>query len=218
MKKAQKTVIIILIVLLLCSTTILYTAAKGNYGNSIDLETVIKAQKVVAELHIPTEEDNNALDFSRDGIIDLVDVVLCQKYIAQIIDDPYLPNPNNPYFPELKPLTESEILEIKEAWLLFYELNGEASDLSMKRFYGNYNEAVAVANIFYSDSPALPMVWQYEIAGYTFNFADSNEGIIIYVNGVFMDMQDAYEKNILSETDISAIHYYHTSGKFVGID
>ena len=52
------------------------------------------------------------------------------------------------------------------------------------------------------------MVWEQEVAGFTFRYGDG-QSINIWNNGEFLSLLQAYEQNILTTQDIRNIHYYH---------
>ena len=101
---------------------------------------------------------------------------------------------------------------IKSAWNAAYSKHGdfrwfEEGNMSYDgaRHYGTYN---GYAVIFVPPFNAAATYGKEEVAGYVFNFGSAFQ-LLVYRNGRFTDLKDAYKAGKLTKEDIGEIYEYH---------
>lgn len=134
------------------------------------------------------------------------------------IKDIYTPSP-------LVPLTAEQELKIKQDYLDCRRKEVEntknegeydnltVDDVMLDKYFGTYNECSAILIDLNCDILTEGYTSEY-VAGYRFDYVCGTT-TMVYRNGEFMAMREAYSKGLLSKKDIQDIHYYHTTRYFV---
>lgn len=130
----------------------------------------------------------------------------------------YIPTP-------LVPLTTEQELKIKQDYLEYRrnevkntKNDGEydnliVDDVMLENYFGTYNDCYVMLIELNCDILLDGYRSEY-VAGYRFDYVCGTT-TMVYRNGEFTAMRDAYSEGLLSEKDIKDIHYYHTTEYFV---
>ena len=84
----------------------------------------------------------------------------------------------------------------------YWMQNLDAEHVSVREYYGEYENGVLVAMIDAGDYTANE--WSEKIAGYSFAYGDGNRLTVLY-DGKFYTLPEAYEKEYLTKENISEI-------------
>lgn len=123
-----------------------------------------------------------------------------------------------PALPALKPLTATQIAEIKQAWLSIELQNKNkfvktVGDLWIPGYYGTYDNAIVIEDIQYKAQISTCQVTYYKIAGYDFVSYNGLDYLSVYKNSKFYGLSYAYDHGIVSKRAIADIWYYRETGK-----
>jgi len=114
---------------------------------------------------------------------------------------------------ELQGLSESTMRQIKHD-LLYFE-HGEnippdvtVDNIRIDYYFGTYNNHIVFARLGYIDA-----ISSIIIAGYEFTFPTSGTFMFAWRNGQIFDIQEAFQKGLLSRNNIRTMHKLHSRGQ-----
>lgn len=98
--------------------------------------------------------------------------------------------------------------QIKQDYLeKLNDSNITIEDIYIYRYFGIYNESVAVIMALYGISPP-PSIDEIVVEGFEFSF-NTGRHISIWKSNVFYSLQNAYDESILIIDDLEKIHDLH---------
>jgi ABC-type phosphate/phosphonate transport system substrate-binding protein len=79
-------------------------------------------------------------------------------------------------------------------------------NISIDRYYGTYNSSVALmmSNVYEEHQH---IQWEEKVAGYVFAYSDGNR-ILVWNDGMFYKLPQAYEQGFLTKQDVERIFSY----------
>jgi len=175
-----------------------------------DMSDVLDILKTIAKMHTPTVARSYQLDFEKDNKITIKDALEVLKSIAKMRETLTLID-TGVSEGAMKPLLKREELMIKQDYLkFFYTLpnNYNVDGVKIIRYFGNYNgNVVLIINDDYSGSAGW--VEKVKIAEYEFIFPDITESIVVYNDGVFYELKQAYNQGLLTNDEIRDIYFWY---------
>ena len=112
----------------------------------------------------------------------------------------------------------SEKLQDRFAKEYLKSLKREGKDkpeVGIEYWYGSFGD-VAFLTPFIGDTAWITVICTDQVAGYNFVYPNPN-AIIVWTNGKFLSMNEAYDKKIITEEMVSTIHEIHTTKKFIKV-
>ena len=86
-------------------------------------------------------------------------------------------------------------------------------DFQIDHYFGTYNDSLALM-VRRRDSSFPDVVWEEEVAGVIFHY-NSGQSILVWHDGAFYSLPNAYEQGLLTAENIRAIHIQHQRAFFI---
>ncbi len=112
----------------------------------------------------------------------------------------------------------SEMLQAKFEKEYVKYMNYDSKDrpyVSIEYWYGSFGD-VAFLTPHIGDNILPDMICNDQVAGYNFVYPNTN-AIIVWTNGKFLSMNEAYDKKIITEEMVSTIHEIHTKKLYIEV-
>ena len=150
------------------------------------------------------------------GAIAVVAVVaMCVLMLCSYLDSPDIP-PDNDENGIAQP-SERFIEQIEEDYRDYRE-SDDQNEVYISQYYGVYNGNCVPLVIGLRGDGFFCQLVNQEIAGSNFWFADTSEVIIVWIDGEFFTLEEAYEKGYLTAEQIADIARICAYGEYLVID